>query len=87
MSSAGQMKASIQIKASGLSTLMSEDRQKIRGLLSSSYNIVSLLTFSSFALSAFLLEKKPVAYLVNICSLADSLILIFLWAFFLPDTK
>lgn len=79
---AGQTKASIQIKASVLSALMSEDRQEIRGLRSSIYNIVSLLVFSSFALSAFFFEKKPVANLVNICLLADFLILIFLWAFF-----
>lgn len=76
------MKANIQIKASVLSALMSEDRQELRGLRSSIYNIVSLLTLSSFALSAFLLEKKPVANLVNICLLADFLILIFLWTFF-----
>lgn len=76
------MKANIQIKASILSTMMSEDRQEIRDLRSAIYNIVSLLTLSSFALTAFLLEKKPVTNLAHICLLADILILVFLWVFF-----
>ena len=76
------MKANIQIKASILSTMMSEDRQEVRSLRSSIYNIVSLLTLSSFALTAFLIEKEPLAHSKNICLLADILILIFLWVFF-----
>lgn len=76
------MKADIQIKASVLSTMMTEDRQEIRGLRASLYNIVSLLTLSSFALTAFLLDKKPVTNPITICLLTDTLILMFLWVFF-----
>jgi hypothetical protein len=76
------MKAPIEIKASVLTAMMSEDRQEVRGLRSSIYNIVSLLGLSSFALTAFLLEKKPMADPLSICLLADFLILVFLWVFF-----
>lgn len=76
------MKAPIEIKASVLTAMMSEDRQEVRGLRSSIYNIVSLLGLSSFALTAFLLEKKPMANPISICLLADVLILVFLWVFF-----
>jgi hypothetical protein len=76
------VKANIQIKAAVLSAMMSEDRQEVRSLRSSIYNIASLLSLSSFALTAFLLEKKPMTNPVNICLLADILILVFLWVFF-----
>lgn len=76
------MKANIKIKASILSAMMTEDRQEIRSLRSSIYNIVSLLTLSSFALTSFLLEKERLAHPKDICLLADILILIFLWIFF-----
>lgn len=76
------MKANIQIKASVLSAMMSEDRQEVRGLRSSIYNIVSLLSLSSFALTAFLLEKEVIKNPVNISLLVDILILVFLWVFF-----
>jgi len=76
------MKANIQIKAAVLSALMSEDRQEVRGLRSSIYNVISLLALSSFALTSFLLDKKPLPNLAAICQLADILILLFLWAFF-----
>ena len=76
------MKANIQIKASVLSAMMAEDRQEIRNIRSSIYNIVSLLTLSSFALTSFLIEKKRLINPTNICLLADILILIFLWIFF-----
>jgi len=76
------MKAPIEIKASVLTAMMSEDRQEVRGLRSSIYNIVSLLGLSSFALTAFLLDKKPMTNPISICLLADVLILVFLWVFF-----
>jgi hypothetical protein len=76
------MKANIQIKASILSAMMSEDRQEVRSLRSSIYNLVSLLTISSFALTSYLLDKQPVTNPTNICQLADTLILVFLWVFF-----
>jgi hypothetical protein len=78
------MKANVQVKASVLTAIMAEDRQEIRGLRSSIYNVVSVLTLSSFALTSFLLDKdkNPLIHPVNISLLGDTFILVFIWAFF-----
>ena len=46
-------------------------------------NIISLLTLSSFALTAFLLEKKLLPAPARLSLLADVFVIAFVWAFFL----
>jgi len=77
------MRAKLETKAAILTAMMSEDRREVRDTRAAIYNIVSLLTVSSFALTAFLLEKNLFPGPANLCVLADAVVLAFIWAFFL----
>jgi hypothetical protein len=77
------MKANVEIKASVLKTLLSEDRREVRDIRAAIYNIVSLLTVASFALTAFILKKKPPSGPTDLSTLADLVLLAFIWTFFL----
>jgi len=77
------MRAKLETKAAVLMAMMSEDRREVRDTRSAIYNIISLLTVASFALTAFLLEKKVVPGPSKLCILADAVVIVFIWAFFL----
>jgi hypothetical protein len=75
------MKASIEIRADVLKTLMIEDRQEIRGIRSTVYSVVTLLSTASFAISSFLLgQNVPQAALMSMVT--DGLIVLLFWVFF-----
>jgi len=76
------MKTSIEIRADLLKTLMTEDRNEIRGIRASIYNVTSLLATASFAISAFLLDQKAIHASV-MSLLTDGLLVLLLWVFFL----
>ncbi len=76
------MKVNIQIKADILKTLMSEDRQEVRGLRASIYNYLSLFAGLSFVASPFLIEKFSSAPR-GIFLLTDGVIVLFIWIIFL----
>jgi hypothetical protein len=76
------MKMSIEIRADFLKTLLIEDRNEIRGIRSSIYNVTTLLGTASFAITAFLLGQK-VSHAALMCSITDGLLALLLWVFFL----
>lgn len=77
------MKANISVKADLLKSLMLEDRQEVRGIRAMIYNLTSLLAVASFAITAFLIEKKPTVSPTTICILTDLLIIILAWGVFI----
>jgi hypothetical protein len=78
------MKTSIEIRADILKTLMVEDRQEIRGIRSSIYNITTLISTASFAISSFLLgHSEKLSHASLMCSVTDGLLVLLLWVFFL----
>ncbi len=77
------MKASIEIRADLLKVLMTEDRNEIRGIRASIYNVISLLATASFAITAFLLGQMFVYDASVISLLTDGLLILILWVFFL----
>jgi hypothetical protein len=82
------MKAGIETKASILQVLMLEDRQEIRGIYSMVYNIVTLLSTASFAITAFLLGRgKIILEMPLVCLVTDGLIVLMLWVLFLRLKK
>lgn len=75
------MKGSLDVRAGILNTLMTEDRQEIRGIRAAIYNLVTVLSTASFAITSFLLSKStPRAALM--CQATDGLIVLLLWMFF-----
>ena len=76
------MKTSIEIRAELLKTLMTEDRNEIRGIRTSIYNVTSLLATASFAISAFLIGQKS-GHLSVISLMTDVMLVLLLWLFFL----
>jgi hypothetical protein len=76
------MKTSIEIRADILKTLMVEDRNEIRGIRASIYNVTTLLATASFAITAFLLGQK-VSSAPCMCLMTDGLLILLLWIFFL----
>jgi hypothetical protein len=74
------MKVNVQIRADILKALMLQDRQEIRIIRSMIYNVLSALTISSFALSAFLLRPNPSPATVRAAT--DVLIVLFVWVIF-----
>jgi len=82
------MKASIETKAGILQTLMLKDRQEIRDIHSTVYNVVALLFTASFAITAFLLGKDKIAFsLPLMCVVTGGLIVLMLWVIFLRLEK
>ena len=82
------MKANIEIKTGVLQALMLEDRQEIRSIYSMVYNVVTLLSTASFAITGFLLgggKNVPKAPLM--CLVTDGLMVLMLWALFLQLKK
>lgn len=77
------MKADIEIKASVLTAMMSEDRKEVRDIRAAIYRAVSFLTVSSFALTGFLLEKQSLLSPVRVSYLTDVVIVMFIWTLFL----
>jgi len=78
------MKANIEIKTGVLQVLMLEDRQEIRSIYSMVYNVVTLLSTASFAITAFLLRRGKMAIEAPLMCLAtDGLIVLMLWVIFL----
>jgi hypothetical protein len=75
------MKTNIEIKADILKTLMAEDRQEVRGIRATIYNVVTLLSTLSFGISSFLLGKQYHQATV-MCLATDALIVLLLWIFF-----
>ena len=75
------MKTSIEIKADVLKTLMTEDRQEIRGVRSMFYNVVALLSTASFAITSFLLGNQQLHQATLMCLVTDALIVPLLWVF------
>jgi hypothetical protein len=76
------MKASIEVRADLLKTLMTEDRNEIREIRASIYNVTSLLGTASFAITAFLLGQMAIH--ASVMSLmTDGLLILLLWVFFL----
>ena len=51
------MKASIEIKADVLKTLIVEDREEMRGIRLMIYNVITLFLTASFVATAFLFER------------------------------
>lgn len=76
------MKTSIEIRADFLKTLLIEDRNEIRGIRSSIYNVTTLLGTASFAITAFLLGQE-VSHAALMCLVTDGLLSLLLWVFFL----
>ena len=76
------MKLSLEIRADILKTLMAEDRNEIRDIRSSIYNVTKLLGTASFAITAFLLGQD-VSRIALICVISDGFIAVLLWIFFL----
>jgi hypothetical protein len=76
------MKTSIEIRADFLKTLMTLDREEIRGIRSSIYNVTYVLSTVSFAITSFLLGQKGHKASL-ICLVTDGLIVLLLWVFFL----
>jgi hypothetical protein len=76
------MKTSIEIRADLLKTLMTEDRQEVRGIRSAIYNVSTVLSTASFAITSFLLGQK-IPNASSMCFVTDALIVLLLWVFFL----
>ncbi|HVY22853.1 MAG TPA: hypothetical protein VG962_05825 [Steroidobacteraceae bacterium] len=76
------MKTSIEIRAEFLKTLMTEDRNEIRGIRASIYNVTSLLTTASFAITAFILGQKG-PHSSGVFLMIDGMLILMLWLFFL----
>ena len=75
------MKTNTEIRTDVLMTLVTEDRQEIRGIRSAVYSVVTLLATASFAITSFLLAQKfDQASLL--CLVTDGLIVLLLWVFF-----
>ncbi len=78
------MKPSIEVRAVFLKTLMLEDRQEIRAIRSTIYNVVTWLSAASFAITSFLLGQSPKGQQATLLSLVtDGLIALLLWVLFL----
>jgi hypothetical protein len=78
------MKKSIEIRADFLKALMIEDRQEIRGIRSMIYNVVTLLSTASFAITSYILGQSPKGQHATLLSLlTDGLIALLLWVLFL----
>jgi hypothetical protein len=75
------MKTKIEIRAEVLMRLMIEDRQEIRGIRSAIYNVVTLLSTASFAITSFLLAQE-FDQTSLMCLVTDGLIVLLLWVFF-----
>jgi len=72
------MKTKIETQADMLKALISEDRQEIRGIRASVYNLTVLLATASFAITAFLIGREY--YRTNwLCLVTDVLIILFIW--------
>jgi hypothetical protein len=72
------MKASIETQADMLKTLMSEDRQEIRGIRLTIYKVVTLLATVSFAITSFLIGRAY--HRTNaLCVATDVLIVALMW--------
>jgi len=80
------MKTNIDIRADVLKALMIEDRQEIRGIRSSVYSVVTLLSTASFAITSFLLGQKN-SHTSLMCLVTDGLIVALLWVFFVRLKK
>lgn len=77
------MKTSIEVRADFLKTLMLEDRQEIRAIRSTIYNVVTWLSAASFAITSFLLGQNPKGHQAVLLSLVtDGLIALLLWVLF-----
>lgn len=75
------MKARVEIKAEILKAAWIEDRQEVRGIRTSVYNITTLLCGLSFAVSSFLFDKHFSTYVVPVTIIADAMLIVLLWAF------
>lgn len=74
------MKTSIETQADMLKTLMSQDRQEIRGIRLMVYKVVTLLSTASFAITSFLIGRQYHRTDL-ICLATDILILLLIWGF------
>src|SRR4051794_16480987 len=75
------MKTNIEIRADFLKTLMTEDRQEIRGIRASIYNVTTWLATVSFAITSVLLGQA-VTQAAVMCLFTDGLLVLLLWVFF-----
>jgi hypothetical protein len=75
------MKASVEIKAEMLKAAWIEDRQEVRGIRTSVYNITTLLCGLSFAVTSFLFDKHFATNVVPVTVVADAMLIVLLWAF------
>lgn len=74
------MKTKIETQADMLKSLVSEDRQEIRGIRAAVYNLTVLLATASFAITAFLISRTYVRKNL-ICLVTDVLIILIIWLF------
>ncbi|MBK8285771.1 MAG: hypothetical protein IPK97_13390 [Ahniella sp.] len=78
------MRMSIAMRADLLKTLLVEDRQEIRGIRSSIYNLTTLLATASFAISAFLFRQDQTFAASSFTrTIIDGLFVMLLWVLFL----
>ena len=82
------MKTNIQFKVDILKTLMTEDRQEIRSIRASIYSVIYILTASSYALLSLLFKDNELSPpRVQICFIADLVIILLLWILFFKFKK
>jgi hypothetical protein len=77
------MKTSLEVRADILKTLLVEDRHEVRGIRSSIYNVTTLLSTASFAISSFLVgQGQKLSHVSVMSSVTDGLLVLLLWVFF-----
>ena len=75
------MSLPLNLRAEILKTLMLEDRQEIRSIRLAIYQLIALVTLSSFGLTAFLLNSQLKNQLVF--AFIDAMLLLIIWVGFL----